>query len=81
MSIVLLAAFMMAFRFSIIRSVLATIFCIIAVFFYSMYIGDYMSDDRGVGLGLMLNFIISIAGIILPICNIVVKKVFSTNKQ
>ena len=71
----LLAALMMALRTSIPKCIFAVVFCLLATAIYST-LGD--SDAE---IGLIGNRIIAIAGIILPIVNIVLTKVFLTDKN
>lgn len=71
----LIAGLFMCACISIPKAVLATIFSCIAFLFYHAYIGELFDDVYGVAIGLLINYIISILGIILPIVTVVLKKV------
>ena len=70
----LLAALMMALRVSIPKCIFAAIFCLIATAIYSTLNSD------GADVGFIANRAIAIVGIILPIVNIILLKVFPSKK-
>ena len=67
----LLAALMMALRYGTAKCITATIFCGIAVF---LYFYDPV-DHSYAGIGLIGNMVIAIAGIVLPIATVILKKI------
>jgi len=77
--LMVLAAILMALKYGIVKCVLAVILCGIA---FGLYILDIReSGEVASDIGLIMNRIIAVAGIILPVCNIVVRKVFATKES
>lgn len=70
-----IAATVMIIRTNIATSAVATILSSLSLCLYRFYISDYMNDSYGIEIGLIINYIISIVGIILPIITIVIAKI------
>lgn len=73
----LISAFIMIFRISIPKCAIATVCNLIATSMYFFYVFDYSS----VQIGLTMNVVIAVVGILLPIINIILFKVLNKAKK
>jgi len=83
MVLTFISAIIMIFRISIPKCVICVILNIISILLYYALFTISFLDVNGdnIKFGLIGNIIIAVLGIILPIVNIVVKKVFAKNKN